>query len=532
MATQPTLSPGKAEEKRKRLVLVSVGLASSLIMLDSNIVAVSLPSIARTFGATFSDIEWVVSAYVLSFAALLLAAGSYADRHGRKLAMLVGLVIFTVASAACGLATSALILNLSRAVQGVGASLLLTASLAVINHTFYGAERAKAYAFWGSCLGIAITCGPILGGVITDYLGWRWAFLINPPICMILFVASALVVEESRDHEAKKLDWPGIATFSAGLFLLIWASIDGNSLGWLSTPIVLRIVGGLILIGTFCLIEIREPRPMVDFSLFRQPTFLGSAFAMLGYAVGAQVLIFFLPLLLQNAFGLEPARAGLAMLPFALPMFLAPRFGARLAARYSGRALLTLGIAVTVLGDLMLYFLIEGGSNYTVFAIGMIVAGVGAGLLNSETAKVMQGAVPPQRAGMASGISATTRFIGLLFGVAGLGAVLSNGVTARFVSSGAVHRLDAGLLRQAAKRVSSGDLDGVVSMLGGADGGAIHAAARNAFAGGFGDVSVIAALIAAFFGVLTYVLVRASETAPTSSAKDSGNGEQPVAVME
>ncbi|KAA0697333.1 MFS transporter [Neorhizobium sp. P12A] len=524
-----TATPGtKAEERRKFLVLVSAGLASSLIMLDSNIVAVSLPSIAKTLGATFTEIEWVVSAYVLAFAALLLAAGSYADRHGRKLAMLAGLAIFTISSAFCGLATSALVLNLARAVQGVGASLLLTASLAVINHTFAGPERARAYAFWGACLGIAITSGPIIGGVITDFFGWRWAFLINLPICAALIIATYLVVEESSDHEAKKLDFPGIVTFSAGLFLLIWASIDGNNLGWSSSAILLRLVGAFVLLAAFYWIQTKEERPMIDFGLFRQPTFLGSAFAMLGYAIGAQVLIFFLPLFLQNSYGLKPAIAGLAMLPFALPMFLTPRFGAGLASQYSGRTLLTLGLSVTTLGDLLLYIFAEGGVSYPLFAAAMVVAGAGAGLLNSETAKVMQGAVPPQRAGMASGISATTRFVGLLFGFAGLGAVLSHGVNTRFVSADAVSGLDSNLLAQAARRVASGDLGGVIGMLGEPARESIRAAAQNAFAGGFGDASLIAAIAAAFFGLLTYALVRAADTAPNKAAK----GEELAPAME
>ncbi|MDK4717509.1 MFS transporter [Rhizobium sp. CNPSo 4039] len=520
MKRQTRSSSRGSEETRKFLVLMSAGFASSLIMLDSNIVAVSLPSIARTLGATFTEIEWVVSAYVLAFAALLLAAGSYADRHGRKLAMLAGLVIFTISSAICGLATSALMLNLARAVQGVGASLLLTASLAVINHTFTGAERARAYAFWGACLGIAITCGPIIGGVITDFFGWRWAFLINLPICAVLIVAACLFVEESSDHEAKKLDFPGIVTFSAGLFLLIWASIDGNNLGWFSQAILLRLLGALVFLIAFYWIETKEERPMIDFGLFRQPTFLGSAFAMLGYAIGAQVLIFFLPLFLQNSYGLAPAVAGLAMLPFALPMFLTPRFGAGLASQYSGRALLTLGFSVTTLGDLLLYLFAETGAAYPLFAVAMVLAGAGAGLLNSETAKVMQGAVPPQRAGMGSGISATTRFVGLLFGVAGLGAVLSHGVNARFVSADAVSGMEAGLLAQAAKRVASGDLDGVISVLGDGAREAVRSAAQSAFAGGFGDASLSAAFAAAFFGILTYSLVRAADTTPNGAAKD------------
>lgn len=506
-------------DKNKNVVLVTTGLVSSLIMLDSNIVAVALPSIARTLGATFTEIEWVVSAYILTFAALLLAAGSYADRHGRKLSMLVGLAIFTIASGLCGLATSALMLNLSRALQGIGASLLLTASLAVINHTFSGVARAKAYAFWGACLGIAITSGPIVGGVITALFGWRWAFLMNLPIGAALFIAAYIVVGESSDHEAKRLDFAGIATFSTGLFFLIWALIDGNALGWFSRAIATRLGVALALLVTFYFIEARQQRPMVDFSLFRQATFLGSAFAMLGYAGGAQVLIFFLPLLLQNAYGFEPAAAGLAMLPFALPMFLTPRYGAGLASRYSGRTLLTLGLSITTVGNLLLYALTTFHQPYPAFAIGMLVAGIGAGLLNSETAKVMQGAVPAQRAGMASGISATTRFVGLLVGVAGLGAVLSSGVTRRFVTADAVKGLDAGIVGQAAKRAASGDLNGVIGMLGSSAQEAIHSAAATAFAGGFGDASLVAAIVAAVSGFLTFVFVRAADTAPHAPGK-------------
>jgi EmrB/QacA subfamily drug resistance transporter len=508
-----------SEAKRKFLVLVTAGLVSSLIMLDSNIVAVSLPSIARTLGATFSEIEWVVSAYILTFAALLLAAGSYADRHGRKHAMLIGLAIFTIASGICGGATTALVLNLARALQGIGASLLLTASLAVINHTFSGAERAKAYAFWGACLGIAITCGPIVGGVITAVFGWRWAFLMNLPIGVVLIIAAWKFVEESSDHEAKRLDYAGIVTFSAGLFLLIWALIDGNALGWSSHDILMRLGGAAVLLAAFYFIEAGQQRPMIDFSLFRKPTFLGSSFAMLGYAGGAQVMIFFLPLLLQNAYGFAPAAAGAAMLPFALPMFLTPRFGSGLGARYSGRALLTAGLATTTLGNLFLYATVATHASYAVFAVGMVVAGIGAGLLNSETAKVMQGAVPAQRAGMASGISATTRFVGLLVGVAGLGAVLSIGVSSRFASSAAVSGLDADLVARAAKRVASGDLDGVIGVLGTPSAQAIRSAAADAFAGGFGQTSLIAAIVAAVCGLLTFLFVRSADTAPVQAGK-------------
>src|SRR6266851_315176 len=451
-----------ADGRRKFSVLLTASLVSSLIMLDSNIVAVSLPSIARSLGATFTEIEWVVSAYVLTFAALLLAAGSYADRHGRKLATLIGLVVFTAASALCGLATSAFMLNLARALQGVGASLLLTASLAVINHAFAGPERAKAYAFWGACLGIAITGGPIGGGVITALFGWRLA------------CAAALLT-------------------------------------------------------AFVGVELQQQRPMVDVALFKQPTFLGAACAMLGYAGGAQVLIFFLPLLLQNTYGFAPARAGLAMVPFALPMLLTPRLGAGLATRYSGRTLLTLGLATTLLGDLLLSACALTGMTYAVFIIGMLVAGAGAGLLNSETATVMQSAVPAQRAGMASGLSATTRFTGLLLGVAALGAVLSDSVARRVVTAGAALGVDPPMAAAAAKRVASGDLTGATAGVPEALQAHLHAAASQAFAGGFAEASLVAAAVAAMTGVLAFTLIRPADTAP------AGNGEPHdfvVAAME
>ena len=186
-------------------------------------------------------------------------------------------------------------------------------------------ERAKAYAIWGAYVGIAIAGGPIVGGVVTGFFGWRWAFLINLPICIALFIAIAAFVDESRDHEAERLDYAGILTFSAGLFLLIWALIDGNALGWAAWPIVERFVGAAVLLVVFLLVELVQKRPMVDLTLFAQSTFLGSTFAMLGSGGSAQVMIFYLPLFLQNAFHLSPAKAGLAMLPFALPMFLTRR---------------------------------------------------------------------------------------------------------------------------------------------------------------------------------------------------------------
>ncbi len=422
--------------RSKRAVLVTTSLVSSLIMLDSNIVAVSLPAMARALHASFADVEWVINAYLLSYTGLLLATGAIADKHGRKRTMLVGLCVFGVASAGCGFATSASMLNVARAVQGVGASMLVTASLAIIAHTFQGTERAHAFAVWGAALGIALTAGPILGGAITNLVGWRWVFFVNVPVSVGLAIATARVISESTDEGARGLDVAGIVTFSPGLFLLVWGLTDGNDAGWGSLSVLARLGGAAVFFGVFAVAELRQARPMVDFGLFRTPTFLGSVIAMFGYGASAQVMIFYLPIFLQNVFRFSPGAAGLGMIPFALPMVLAPKLTPAMASRVSGRITLSVGLAITTLGDLFFAATASAGVSYPVFAVAMLVAGAGAGVLNGETVKVLSGAVPPERAGMASGIASTVRFVGILVGVAGLGAVLAPSAKAGLFAQG------------------------------------------------------------------------------------------------
>ena len=309
--------------RRARVLLCASGV-SFMIMLDSNIVAVSLSAIARDLNAAFADIEWVVSAYVLTFAALLMSAGSLADRFGRRRLLIVGLSIFTLASMLCGVAPTALILNAARALQGVGAAMQLSAALAVLGHEFRGPERAKAFGFWGTVIGVAVAVGPVVGGLITSAFGWRWAFLINIPVSIVMIWLAVTAVEESNDPDARKLDLAGMVLFGAGLFLLVWALIGANVDGWLSRTTMTKLATAALLLVLYVIAELVQKRPMVDFGLFRNRTFLGSGVAMLGFASAAQVMMTYLPLYLQNIFGLSPAAAGLAMLPFALPLFLFP----------------------------------------------------------------------------------------------------------------------------------------------------------------------------------------------------------------
>jgi EmrB/QacA subfamily drug resistance transporter len=501
--------------RRARVLLCASGV-SFMIMLDSNIVAVSLPAIARNLGATFTDIEWVVSAYILTFAALLMPAGALADRFGRRRLLLIGLTVFTLASLLCGVASSALILNAARAMQGVGAALQLSAALAVLGHEFRGPERGRAFAFWGTVLGIAVAAGPPVGGIITSTFGWRWAFLVNVPIGFGLIVLAVTAVHESRDPDARRLDFAGMVSFGVGLFCLVWALIGTNSNGWASRSTVLWFGAGIALLVVFVIAERLQKRPMVDFDLFRKRTFLGSAIAMFGFASAAQVMMTYLPLYLQNSFGQSPAAAGLAMLPFALPLFFCPRIGASLAERTSGRVTLTFGLVLVAIGNLATAGAAAAAMPYPVIAVGMFLTGCGAGLLNGETTKVSMSAVPPERGGMASGISATLRFVGLVTGITVLGAVLATQTERHFVAIAPPSVLSGGTAHYWVSRLVAGDMSGVLSQITESGRPVMIAVSRESFASGFTIVLLVAAAIATLAAWLTWKFVDDVETAATS----------------
>src|SRR3984893_5811990 len=307
VAVDPVTSP--LERYRAMLVLICVSAPSFMLQLDSNIVAVSLPSISESLKANFAGIEWVVTAYTLSFASLLLPAGALADRFGRKRVLMTGLVIFTVASFFCGAAPDLATLVTARAFQGIGAALQLSAALATLSSFFKGDERARAFAFWGTVVGVGITLGPIVGGLITQTFGWQWAFYINLPIGAVSIATIAAVIDESRDPGAVRFDLPGVLTFSAFLFLTTLGLISGNHDGWTSPHILIEGVGAVIFFLLFIVVEKLQARPMVDFSFFRRPTYLGANIAQFAFAAGLLTMLTFMPIYFQHALGLSP-RAG------------------------------------------------------------------------------------------------------------------------------------------------------------------------------------------------------------------------------
>src|SRR5258706_3838103 len=324
-----SISPAPLMSGAVRFALGTASATCALIVLDTNVVAVSLPSIARSFHASFADVEWVVSAYMVAFAACLLPAGALADRLGRRKMLLAGLAVFFLASLGCGLAPSATGLNVARAIKGVGAAMLLTSALAVIANTFHeGPARARAWAIWGMCMGVATTVAPLVGGVITQWVGWRWIFLLNLPVCAALAWCVLRSIRDSRNPDAGRIDIAGSALFGSALALGIWALIGAPSAGWTSRLTAARFAGRAALLIAFVQVERVRVHPMIDLALFRQPKFVAAVLAMFGYAACAQVMMTFLSLYLQNAFGLSAFAAGPGMLAFVSPTIAGPSVGA------------------------------------------------------------------------------------------------------------------------------------------------------------------------------------------------------------
>jgi EmrB/QacA subfamily drug resistance transporter len=484
-----------------------------MLQLDANIVSVSLPTIARSLGASFAGIEWVITAYMLSFAALLMPAGALADRFGRKKLLIIGLSVFTFASLLCGSAPNLAVLIAARALQGAGAAMQLSSALATLSHAFQGAARARAFSFWGSVVGIGMACGPVAGGIITQGFGWEWAFYINLPIGLALIALIVRVIESSRDPDAVRLDVPGVTLLGGTLFLATLALIEGNYRGWTDRWIVLELLGSAALFMLFIVVELRQARPMLDLSYFRKPTYLGANIAQLAFAAGLLTMLTFVPIFLQNGLGYGSAATGLMMLPMVLPLFLVPRIVTRhLAHRLSGRALLTAGLFIVCVG-LLLFALIVRQRAYLPMIGGMLLTGIGAGLLNGETTKVGMTVIPKERSGMASGVSGTMRFSGLVIGIAALGAILYGKVASEI--AGALPELASADRLRLVHDITAGDLSG--GSIPGTDAIKLKQLALESFASGYQALFLAGALIVLLAAILTWRLVSAAETPPVAA---------------
>jgi EmrB/QacA subfamily drug resistance transporter len=513
------MMPPKELTYKPSFVLLIGSMGCAMTVLDANITAVVLPTIARDLGASFADVEWVISTYVLCFAALLLPAGSIADRFGRRKIFLGGITLFGLASLLCGAAPNVSILSLARAGQGVGAAFLLAPALAIIGHAFHDeSARAKAWAIWGGVMGLTMVLAPILGGLIAFALGWRWAFYINVPICILLAI-TALRVPESRDIKANKLDPWGILLFTGTMFGLTWGLIQGQAQGWLSMQSLEGFIGGVSALIAFLLAETCQARPMLDLTLFKLRRFVGAVLAMFAYAASAQVMASLFPLYLQNGLGLPPLTAGFAMLPFALTMLIFPQIGRRLSHSLASYQILALGLSVVCVGNLVIAWA-TAESSWPLVVLGMLLLGSGGGLLNGETQKAIMGALPRDRAGMASGISTTARFSGILLGFAILSAILAiRGRTVLISQVCMVLTNHCSTAHDFAGMVIAGDIPKAISLIDPDQQTIAAEIAHHGYALGFTNSLLAAAAVGGLSAILVAVLMRPNAAITSTRAE-------------
>ncbi len=411
---------------RRWWALVAVSLATFMTYLDNNVVNVALPTIQRDLGLTISGLEWIVSAYMLVFAGLLLAGGRLADVFGQRRMFLVGLGVFTLASTAAGLSGDGTTLVLSRGVQGVGAALLAPTTLSLIPVTFPDPrERGRAVGLWTAIGALALALGPLTGGFISQHWHWGWIYLINLPIGVVTFAlgAWAVRVPGGRGHRATGLDLPGLLTSSAALLGLTYALIEGQSQGWTSWPILGSFAAAAVAGAAFLLFERRSSEPMIDLSLFRERVFSGGMLSTGLWSFGVFGIYFFTAMWLQNVLALTPTEAGAGFVPMALLMSAISTVSPRIAARFGTGATVAVGLGVMAVSVFGISLIGEHGT-YPRLLPWLLVYGAGAGLLVPLTNAVL-GALPTGRAGVASGVLNVSRQVFGLLGVTILGAILS-----------------------------------------------------------------------------------------------------------
>lgn len=393
-----------------------------LIMLDNTVVNVALPEIQRELNATPAMLEWTINAYVLSFAVLILLGGKLGDRFGRKRMFLVGLAIFIVMSAACAMAPSAEILVAFRAGQGVGGALMNPLTLSILVAAFPRRELGTAIGIWAGISALALAIGPLLGGVLAEHVGWASIFWINVPIGAVGIVVTLVAVTESRDPGALRLDWPGVALITAGLFCVVWALIETTSHAWTSAYTIAFLATGLVLIAAFIAWEAKTESPMLPLGFFRSRIF-SSATVLVGFVgLGLFGVIFFITLYMQNVKGWSPTEAGLRSLPLTTMVMLIGPFGGKLQERFSPRALMTVGMLFTTVGLLGLSRL-EYASGYNGIWPFYVLMGVGLAVTMPTTSSIAMASVDPDKSGIASGVINAARQVGAALGLAILGAV-------------------------------------------------------------------------------------------------------------
>jgi MFS family permease len=484
---------------RKWWTLVAVCIGTFMLLLDVTIVNVALPKIQAGLGSSFTDLQWVIDAYALTLAALLLTAGSLADLVGRRRIFTIGLVVFSAASLLCGVAQSPLMLNISRAVQGIGGAMMFATSLALLGNAYRGKERGVAFGVWGAVTGAAVSIGPVIGGALTDAFSWRWIFLVNVPIGMIALTLTLSKVAESRDPQGARLDIPGVVTFIASVVLIV----------------------------VFVVVERRQRAPMLDLGLFRRPAFDGASIVAFALSASIFAMFLYLTLYLQDILGLSPLGAGLRLLTLSGAILIISAAAGRLTTVVPVRLLMGAGLALVGLSLLLMHG-VTVSSGWTHLLPGFVVGGIGVGLINPPLASTAIAVVPPRQAGMGSGINSTFRQVGIATGIAALGSIFTS-VVRTHVASG-LHAAHQGGAHAIATAISDGQVAQAVAHLPAQARGVVAGVARASFVAGLNEIFLVGAIVAFAGAIGAVLLIRSSDFVAQTEAQPGQPAAEAVAV--
>ena len=516
VATPDTTAPaGEARDARRWLVLVTMCLSLLLIVVDNTIVNVALPTLRADLDATASQLQWIVDAYILVFAGLLLTMGALGDRFGRRGALALGLSLMAGASVLSAFANSADQLIATRAVMGIGGALVMPATLSIITNVFTDRkERAQAIAIWSATAGMAIAVGPVTGGWLLEHFWWGSVFLINLPVIAIALLLGQLFVPTSKDPSAPPVDVPGALLSIGGVTALVYAIIEGPN-GWSGTNVVGGFIAAAVLLTGFVLWERHTEHPMLDISLFRNPRFSAASGAISLTFFGMFGTFFILTQLLQSVMGYTALQAGIRLLPMAAVQIVVAPTSAKLAERYGGKIIVASGLAVAAVGMLMTSR-ISAGAEYRDVAIALVVLAAGFAMMMPSATEAIMGSVPPEKAGVGSAVNDTTRELGGAFGVAVLGSIVSSTYGPQ------VRDAVAGTPLPASARDAVSDQVGaameVASRLPAGPAQLLHDAAANAFVDGMSTALLVGAGALALGSIVVALFLPAHGTEAAGQA--------------
>jgi EmrB/QacA subfamily drug resistance transporter len=504
-------------------ILVATILGSSMVFIDGTVVNIALPTLQRTLGATATDVQWVIEAYALFLASLLLVGGALGDLFGRRRLYTIGIAVFTAASIVCGLSPTIGFLIFARAAQGIGGALLTPGSLAIISASFRPEKRGRAIGTWSGFTTLTSVIGPVLGGLLIQTLSWRFIFFINVPLAAVTLYLVSQHVPESRDEAiTPQLDWWGAATCTLGLGLIVYGLISADTLGLGNGLVLGTLIGGLAVLAFFLYIETRVSEPMMPLTLFSSRTFSGTNLLTLLLYGALGGALYFMPFTLQQVQGYTPAEAGAVFLPFTALMFSLSRWAGGLVTRYGSKLPLVVGPSIAALGFCL--FAIPGttGGYWTTYFPAIVVLGIGMSITVAPLTTTVMGAVSTDQAGIASGINnAVSRAAGLL-AIAILGLVMVGVFEASLTS----HLSSVGLTsaQQQAIEAQKSKLAGIVPPhdVPGTQRAQVTAAVDDSFLAGFRIVMFIAAGMALASAAIAGAMVEGTKARRVATALAQG----------